>query len=61
MKVRNVGLLLMLLGFLLNMLESWHFGWNMTARSGQEFYADFFTNGITIYGVVVMFTGKYKF
>jgi hypothetical protein len=46
------GLNIIWLAFLLNILESWYFGWNMEAQSTAEAFADNFCSFLFITGVM---------
>jgi nitrate reductase gamma subunit len=42
------GIIVAVIGFILNLLESWYFGWNMKAESVAEAFAD------NICGLIIM-------
>lgn len=46
------GVHLIWLGFVLNILETWYFGWNSEPMSVAEKYADTFCAMVTISGVM---------
>jgi vacuolar-type H+-ATPase subunit I/STV1 len=53
------GLIVIALGFVLNILETWFFGWNMKAASIPEAFADFFCQLVVFIGLLMFAIGYY--
>lgn len=48
-----IGLVVLAVGFLLNILETWYFGWNMEATSVAEKFADNFCGIVMMLGAAM--------
>lgn len=53
----KTGLIVILIGFVLNILETWFFGWNMKAKSVAEAFADNFCMLIIMLGYLMFAIG----
>jgi hypothetical protein len=53
------GLIVIAIGFILNVLETWFFGWNMKAASIPEAFADFFCQLVVLIGLTMFAVGYY--
>ena len=54
------GFLLMVLGIVLCIIETWYFGWNMTPQSMSEQYCDIFCGSLVLSGFLMLFFSNNK-
>ncbi len=48
------GYVLMVLGIVLSIIETWYFGWNMTPQSISEQYCDTFCGLLVLIGFLML-------
>jgi vacuolar-type H+-ATPase subunit I/STV1 len=56
-KSKGIGWILLFIGFLFNVLETWYFGWNLKPQSVPEAYCDGLSDLILFLGLVYIAKG----